>query len=138
MNQFQIKEGRGENGTGYPMSDGGELTVFDPSVLCQFVGDDEAIINGFLREYIISADAIGSSISEAIDKKDWQMVGELAHRLKSSSLTVGALLLGELCTSLETACNEAEFEQAMSLAATFSANWTCTMKQIRRHVSTSE
>lgn len=138
MSQFPIEEGRGENDTGCHMSDGGELTVFDPSVLCQFVGDDAAIINGFLKEYIISADAIGKSISEAIGKKDWQVVGELAHRLKSSSLTVGALLLGELCSSLETACNEAEFELAMSLAASFSENWTCTMKQIRRHVSPSE
>lgn len=120
------------------MSDGEELTVFDPSVLGQFVGEDGAIISDFLQEYIISADTIGSSISEAIDKKDWQRVGELAHRLKSSSLTVGALRLGELCSSLETACNEAEFGRAISLAATFSENWTCTMTQIRRHISPSE
>jgi HPt (histidine-containing phosphotransfer) domain-containing protein len=43
-------------------------------------------------------------LREAMASSDLESIGMIAHRLKSSSRTVGALPLADLCAELEDAC----------------------------------
>jgi HPt (histidine-containing phosphotransfer) domain-containing protein len=72
-------------------------------VLARLIGDDEAMIEMFLAEYRSSLLDSARQMQAARAAGDWKGVGEVAHRLKSASRSVGALQLGELCAALEAA-----------------------------------
>ena len=79
------------------------LALLDPRVLARLIGDDEAMIGEFLTEYRSSLLDSARQMQAARAAGDWKGVGEIAHRLKSASRSVGALQLGELCAALEAA-----------------------------------
>jgi HPt (histidine-containing phosphotransfer) domain-containing protein len=72
-------------------------------VLKKLVGDDEAIIRDFLHDFRLSAEKIAAELRTACAAGQVTAAGALAHKLKSSSRSVGALALGELCTAMEQA-----------------------------------
>ncbi len=73
------------------------------SVLASLVGDEPAVINEFLSDFRASAQSLRKEIADAAAAGQLAQVGALAHRLKSSSRSVGALPLGEICAELEKA-----------------------------------
>jgi PAS domain S-box-containing protein len=73
------------------------------SALADLVGDDEAVIREFLADFQASARQLAEEIHVAHDAGNLSQVGALAHRLKSSARSVGALYFGELCAELEKA-----------------------------------
>ena len=75
----------------------------DVNVLRALVGDDEAMIREFLHDYRLSAAKIAEEIRTACAAGQAADAGALAHKLKSSSRSVGALALGELCAAMEKA-----------------------------------
>ena len=58
---------------------------------------DEAI-----ERTLYTAEDIARAIDLSVEASDWQGVGALAHKLKSSARTVGAMELGDRCAELET------------------------------------
>ncbi len=46
-------------------------------------------------------------------RADWKALGDLAHRMKSSSRTLGAARLGDLCAKIETACKAGDADAAV-------------------------
>lgn len=86
--------------------DAREVTVFDPDVLRELLGDDTDIINECLEEFQGSLAEIGGTLVASIKNEEWSVVDELAHRLKSSSLSTGALEVWTLCKSIESARRE--------------------------------
>lgn len=81
----------------------GGLATLDISVLAGLIGDDPQMIADFLQEFLVSALAGASEIRTAVKGKVWRTVADVAHRLKSSSRSVGALAMGEICADLERA-----------------------------------
>ena len=77
--------------------------ALDVSVLKALVGDDEEIVRAFLSDYRASARHQAVELHAACVSDDVRQVAAIAHKLKSSSRSVGALVLGELCASLESA-----------------------------------
>ncbi len=75
--------------------------VLDVSVLEALVGSDPAVLRDFLGHYRASAEGLGRDLVAAHAAGDAAEVGRLAHKLKSSSKSVGALALGALCADLE-------------------------------------
>lgn len=73
------------------------------SMLESLVGSDPAVILDFLTDFRASALAIGMVLVAACEAGDTVSVGAEAHKLKSSSRSVGAVSLGDLCDLLETA-----------------------------------
>jgi HPt (histidine-containing phosphotransfer) domain-containing protein len=51
----------------------------------------------------VSVRAAADGIRSARSTSSWKQIGALAHQLKSSSRSVGALALGEICAALEQA-----------------------------------
>ncbi len=85
-----------------PLQGGGNVAV-DVNVLKALVGDDEATIRDFLHDFRISAVKIAAELKSACDSGQAAQAGALAHKLKSSARSVGALALGELCEEMEQA-----------------------------------
>ena len=83
----------------------GETTVaaVDILVLQGLVGDDPDTVREFIADYLPSAQKLGAELGAAAIAGDGAQVKAIAHKLKSSSRTVGAATLAELCASLEQA-----------------------------------
>ncbi len=79
------------------------LPTLDTAVLAELIGDDPSMIAEFLQDFLVSASAAAIEIRSAFAASAWNEVGAVAHRLKSSSRSVGALALGEICEGLEDA-----------------------------------
>ena len=72
-------------------------------VLEELVGDDPATIEDMLQDYQASLEKAASELRQAYQSGQYPTVGSIAHKLKSSSRSVGALELGELCADMEQA-----------------------------------
>ncbi|MBI2800700.1 MAG: PAS domain S-box protein [Gammaproteobacteria bacterium] len=100
--------------------------VLDTTVLIGLIGADPALIAEFLIDYRDSAQKAATEIRAAVSIADWETTSAVAHRLKSSSRAVGALVLGEVCAGLEQAGKQGddksmlsrvhEFEKALAAA----------------------
>jgi PAS domain S-box-containing protein len=88
---------------GCRIESGMTTAAVDVSVLAALVGDDPATIGEFLTDFRASATGIAAEISAACAAGDAAQAVVLAHKLKSSARSVGALALGELCAELEAA-----------------------------------
>jgi CheY-like chemotaxis protein len=73
------------------------------SVLEALVGTDPQLIHEFLQEFGVSAARSAAGLAEACGKQRSKEAAEIAHKLKSSARSVGALKLGELCAAIEAA-----------------------------------
>ena len=91
----------------------------DISVLQALIGDDAAITNEFLQDFSVSAQAIAAELLAACAAGDAAQVGALAHKLKSSARSVGALALGECCVALEAAGKAGHMAALPALAQRF-------------------
>ncbi|UJP00957.1 MAG: ATP-binding protein [Nitrosomonas sp.] len=79
-----------------------KVTV-DVHVLEKLVGDDPEMIQEMLLDFRASAEKIATELHTAYQAGQFATAGSLAHKLKSSSRSVGALALGELCAAMEQA-----------------------------------
>jgi PAS domain S-box-containing protein len=82
---------------------GGTPVPVDVNVLKALVGDDEAMIREFLHDFRLGAVKIAAELRTACAAGQTAAAGALAHKLKSSARSVGALALGELCAEMEQA-----------------------------------
>ena len=62
---------------------------------------DAEVIAGFVQDFRASAAATVGQISAACSVGDAAAAAALAHRLKSSAMTMGALTLGRWCAQIE-------------------------------------
>ena len=79
-------------------------TAVDVAVLQGLVGDDPQVVREFLAAYRASARRLATELHAARAADDVRQIGAIAHQLKSSSRSVGALALGDLCAELENVC----------------------------------
>ena len=84
--------------------------ILEVSVLESLIGDDADVIAEFLEEYRKSLQQSSSDILEAYRSEDWKKIGDIAHSLKSSSRSVGAMMAGEQCAHLEIAGKSSDAE----------------------------
>ena len=81
----------------------GLLAVWDSSTLLDVVGDHPAMQRVLLEKFLHNAQTQVTAMGAAVAVGDWGELADLAHALKSSSRSVGALWLGELCEVLDEA-----------------------------------
>ncbi len=91
----------------------------DVNVLKALIGDDEAMIREFLHDFRLSAAKIAAELRIACAAGQTAAAGALAHKLKSSSRSVGALALGELCAAMEQAGKGGDAETLATLLPKF-------------------
>ena len=77
--------------------------LLDPDALSQYVGDDPATLAHFRTDFRQRLGPMQASMAAAAARDDLAELGSLAHQLKSTSRTVGALRLAAGCEDLEHA-----------------------------------
>ncbi|WP_116136055.1 PAS domain S-box protein [Trinickia diaoshuihuensis] len=75
----------------------------DIEVLKGIVGDDPDTVRELLSDYQQSVGRLAGELRAHCDAGRGREAGAIAHKLKSSSRSVGALTLGDLCAELENA-----------------------------------
>ncbi|MDP2761992.1 MAG: PAS domain S-box protein [Sideroxyarcus sp.] len=100
------------------LHEGGNLPV-DVNVLKALVGDDEVMIREFLHDFRLSAAKIAVELRVACTAGEAIAAGALAHKLKSSARSVGALALGELCAAMEKADKAGDTTELTALLPKF-------------------
>jgi HPt (histidine-containing phosphotransfer) domain-containing protein len=83
--------------------DVGALPLWDPGALTRIVGDHPAAHARLLDKYLLTAGQTVTAMRSCAEAANWNALAEQAHKLKSSSRSVGAMQLGALCESLEHA-----------------------------------
>ncbi|MDD2915228.1 MAG: PAS domain S-box protein [Gallionella sp.] len=91
----------------------------DVNVLKALIGNDEAMIREFLHDFRISAAKIAAELRAACAAGQAAAAGALAHKLKSSSRSVGALALGELSAAMEQSGKAADTTELAALLPKF-------------------
>ena len=76
-------------------------------------------MRGFLSELLATARAQAAKILASCATSDNARVGFVAHKLKSSSRSVGALALGDLCADLENASHAGSRDDLLDLCQRF-------------------
>jgi PAS domain S-box-containing protein len=87
---------------------GTPVVALDISVLQRLIGDDSATIHDFLQFFCDSTGQQCEELRSAWTGGDVLQVAAIAHKLKSSARSVGALPLGEICAGLERTAKTAE------------------------------
>ncbi len=102
----------------------------DVSVLVALVGDDPEITSDFLHDFRRSATQIATEMKTAYAAGQADQVGALAHRLKSSARSVGALGLGKLCDEIEQSGKADQVEMLTALLPRFEAEMAAVDKYL--------
>lgn len=96
----------------------------DVRVLKALVGDDPAVIRDLLHDFRVSAAKTAAELKAACQNGQAAQAGALAHKLKSSARSVGALALGELCAGMEQAGKAEQVEALTERLSRFEAEMT--------------
>ncbi|CAB3682903.1 Sensor histidine kinase RcsC [Trinickia soli] len=93
----------------------------DIDVLKGIVGDDPEIVRELLSDYQQSVGRLAAELRSHCDAGRGREAGAIAHKLKSSSRSVGALMLGDLCAELENAGKAGDLALLANWAKQFDA-----------------
>lgn len=102
----------------------------DVSILEQLVGNDPAVISEFLQDFRASARKTADELRAACQAGDAKTAGSIAHKLKSSARSVGALQLGELCAQMEQAGKAGDMTRLNELLPSFESESAVVDKYI--------
>jgi two-component system, sensor histidine kinase and response regulator len=102
----------------------------DVSVLEGLVGNDPAVISEFLRDFRASSARIAADLRAACQAGQAATAGAVAHKLKSSARSVGALVLGDLCAEMEKVGKAGDIEALKALLPRFESELTAVDKYI--------
>lgn len=87
------------------------------SLLESMFGDDAELCYAILQEFANSADAYRRELERALGGRHPDGLRSLAHKLKSSSRTVGAVQLADICEAIERAVPNRDWLLLEGLAA---------------------
>ena len=92
-------------------------TVVNLGVLQEAVGDNPAVHRRLLNAYDRSLPQALDDIQIAFAWRNHELLSEYAHKLKSSSRSVGAVQIAKVCGGIELACPEKQWKNLESLMA---------------------
>ena len=99
------------------------MSAVDVGVLAALVGNKPALLERFLTDYLRHGQTYQQSLLAALASGDLREAGALAHKLKSSSRSVGALALGELCERIESAGLAGQQVEVVALGPALASHW---------------
>jgi len=86
-------------------------------------GDDDEFITELIESYLAEGQANVDSLSAAAAQSDLAVFTRAAHTLKSTSATIGAMRLSELCRGLEEAARSGRTDGLTGEAERVQASW---------------
>ena len=115
-----------------------QYVSWNPSSLSELIGDSPAMHRRLLEKFLVTALAQVTLIMEACAVDNATAIADVAHPLKSSARTVGAMALGELCQSLQSAGRANDMAQCRQLIADLQATFDSVAVHIRRHLDSTD
>jgi response regulator RpfG family c-di-GMP phosphodiesterase len=106
--------------------------TFEISVLENLVGADPHVVREFLSDYLRTAAEHAASLRAAYSASDAAKLVAVAHKLKSSSRSAGALAMGRVCAALDAAGQAGDGARIAELVAEFEAVYLATKERISR------
>ncbi|MEH2106701.1 PAS domain S-box protein [Nostoc sp.] len=95
-----------------------KIAKIDPKILqslLNMVRGDRVVFAELIECYLTETPKLVQDISVAITTQDIQTIWKTAHKLKSSSASVGAIALAQLCKVLETQGRSSKLENSLEL-----------------------
>jgi two-component system, sensor histidine kinase and response regulator len=112
-----------------PADQSAELPTYDDTVLIRMLDGDAQFVSQILDEFAVALRRSIDDIEAAFRAGRANDLVAAAHRLKSSSRTVGAMQLGELCARLESGAKDESPDRVrrliLDVAAEIDAVATC-------------
>lgn len=115
--------------------------AFDPSAfetLRASVSDDATFLAELVADYLEDAEEHVTTLQQAASEGRVEQLERTAHSLKSTSETVGALALAEVCRTIETLAHEGKLEQAARHVPEAAAQFDAVEGELRTHQSALE
>ncbi len=100
-------------------------------ILEGFVGNDPEIVKEMLLDFYASAAKIATELHNAYQIEEFLTVGKIAHKLKSSARSVGALALGDLCAEIEQAGKKNDLKALVELLPHFDSE----IKKVENYIN---
>ena len=121
-------------------SDMNQLPVIDTQILQELkdmAGDDASeMIAEVIDSYLEDASPKLQEIYRAIDKQDAEELRNSAHALKSLSVTIGAVLLAQVSSKLETIGRSGTTSNASALLETLDTEYQRVKTALQKHYPT--
>jgi HPt (histidine-containing phosphotransfer) domain-containing protein len=114
------------------VDDGGAL--LDTAVLADLrasIGDDEAFLRDLIETYVLEGTANLAALRDAAGAADAAAAIRPAHTLKSSSASIGALRLADLCREIEASAREERAEGLAERVQAVDGTWLATLTSLR-------
>ena len=108
-----------------------ERAIVNIDVLKEIVGDDMETVQALLAEYVDCSSALAGQLHARLAEGRGPEAAAIAHKLKSSSRSIGALPLGDLCAEIESDAANGETETLARLDARFDALYRRTIELVR-------
>jgi HPt (histidine-containing phosphotransfer) domain-containing protein len=107
----------------------------DTAVLRQIVGDDEATVREFLAFFRQTAQQQCTEMSTACAMDDTRTMASIAHKLKSSSRSIGAEALANICAAIEASGSSDDMTAMRAHMVAFDTEWRRVEADIGAHLS---
>lgn len=104
------------------------LSVLDLDVLAELIGGGHELVREFLQDYRTSAAELVPQLHAGFAEAEWRQVARVAHTLKSSSRSVGAMALGEVCERLEKAGTQGQADEIARQMPLLERQWNKLMQ----------
>lgn len=108
-----------------------QLHLVDINILKNLVGDDRKIVQEFLSDYLAVAQTSTEDIETAFNAENFRELSSVAHKLKSSSRSIGALLLGDICAGLENSAKEGNKENIAQQIEEYKSTLDVVIDEVR-------
>lgn len=115
-----VTEKKADDASVTASSEAGEAAV-DVHVLEELVGNDPDTVKEMLQDFRVNAAKTAAELHTNYKKGELETVGSISHKLKSSSRSVGAMKLGELCAEMEQAGKNGDQDAIDALLPRFDA-----------------
>jgi len=107
-------------------------TIVDIGVLKGIVGDDHETVQALLIEYVECSAELAEQLRAHLSEGRAREAASVAHKLKSSSRSIGALPLGELCAEIEAAAPTADASALTQLGQRFDGTYRRAIEVARQ------
>jgi len=85
--------------------------------LLDMLGDDEKVLEEIINCYLVESPKIVAAIQTSVTNQDANTLHKTAHKLKSSSASLGAMDLYQLCLQLESKGKSGNLEGVLELVS---------------------
>ncbi len=111
-----------------------DVPIWKANTLNTLVGNDPEMHRQLLTKFLKNADTQVKALCDAAQVGDQQRMADLAHMLKASARSVGALVLGNLCQQIEEVATAKDSAVSLALTAGLSGTFAPLKSVIQAHL----